>query len=113
MRDIGVIEMLKEKHIAKLGTVFGLVINVDNMEPKISKGDVIIVRRQEDAETGDIVIATINGYDVICVKLKKNENEIGLLSTNPDYAPIYFSNEEIQNKPVKIIGKVVELRAKI
>lgn len=98
--------------MAKTGTFFGLVINGDSMEPKISKGDVVIVRQQEDAETGDIVIATINGDDATCKRLKKYTDGIALLSTNPTYEPIYFSNEEIQNKPVKIIGKVVELRAK-
>ncbi len=98
--------------MAKTGTFFGLVINGDSMEPKISKGDVVIVRRQEDAETGDIVIATINGDDATCKRLKKYKDGIVLLSTNPAYDPIYLSNEEIQNKPVKIIGKVVELRAK-
>lgn len=98
--------------MAKTGTFFGLVINGDSMEPKISKGDVVIVRQQEDAETGDIVIATVNGDDATCKRLKKYKDGIALLSTNPIYEPIYFSNEEIQNKPVKIIGKVVELRAK-
>lgn len=98
--------------MAKTGTFFGLVINGDSMEPKISKGDVVIVRQQEDAETGDIVIAAINGDDATCKRLKKYKDGIALLSNNPAYEPMYFSNEEIQNKPVKVIGKVVELRAK-
>lgn len=98
--------------MANTGTFFGLIIHGDSMEPKISQGDVVIVRRQEDAETGDIVIATINGDDTICKRLKKYKDGIVLLSTNPAYDPIYFSNEEIETKPVKIIGKVVELRAK-
>lgn len=94
---------------AEDGTFFELIINGDSMEPKISKGDVVIARQQEDAETGDIVIVTINGDDVICRQLKKYKNGIALISTNPTYVPIYFSNEEIQNKPVRIIGKVVKL----
>ena len=35
-----------------------------------------------------------------------------LLSNNPRYEPIAFTNEEIEEKPVRIIGKVVELRGK-
>lgn len=87
-------------------------INGDSMEPKFSKGDVVIVRKQDDAESGDIVIAMVNGDDATCKRLKKYQEGIGLVSTNPAYEPMYFSNKEIEEKPVRIIGKVVELRAK-
>lgn len=49
-----------------------MVVNGDSIEPKISKGDVVIVRRQEDTEIGDIVIATINGDDATCKKLRNH-----------------------------------------
>lgn len=98
--------------LAKTGEFFGLQINGDSMEPKFSKGDVVIVRRQSDAESGDIVIALINGDDATCKRLRKYRDGIELISTNPTYKPMFFSNDEIENKPVKIIGKVVELRAK-
>lgn len=98
--------------LAKTGTFFGLQIHGDSMEPKFSEGDVVIVRQQEDAESGDIVIATVNGSDATCKRLKKYETGIALLSTNPNYDPMIFSNQEIEEKPVRIIGKVVELRAK-
>ncbi len=98
--------------MASTGDFFGLKIDGDSMEPKISKGDVVIVRKQEDADSGDIVIAMVNGNDATCKRLRKYRDGIELVSTNPNYAPMFFSNEEIQSKPVKIIGKVVELRAK-
>ena len=40
--------------------ISGLQIRGDSMEPKISDGDVVIVRKQDDAESGNIVIATVN-----------------------------------------------------
>ncbi|MDY2725502.1 MAG: S24 family peptidase, partial [Anaerostipes faecalis] len=43
---------------------------------------------------------------------RKYKDGIELISNNPSYKPMYFSNYEIENKPVKIIGKVVELRGK-
>ncbi len=98
--------------LAKTGTFFGLQIHGDSMEPRMTEGDVVIVRQQEDAESGDIVIATVNGSDATCKRLKKYETGIALLSTNPNYDPMIFSNQEIEEKPVRIIGKVVELRAK-
>ena len=111
IEDIIDTEEISEE-MAKTGEFFGLQINGDSMEPKFSKGDVVIVRKQDDAESGDIVIAMVNGDDATCKRLKKYQEGIALISTNPAYDPMYFSNKEIEEKPVHIIGKVVELRAK-
>ena len=43
----------------------------------------------------------------------KNENGITLLPLNKKYKPMNYSNEEIATLPIKIIGKVVELRRSI
>ena len=91
---------------------FGLVIHGDSMEPRMKEGDIVIVRKQEDAETGDTVIVTVNGDDATCKKLKKYRDGIELIGTNPSFNPIFYSDAEIRQKPIKILGKVVELRAK-
>ncbi len=98
--------------MAATGTFFGLQIHGDSMEPRMREGDLVIVRQQDDAETGDIVIATVNGNEATCKRLKKYADGIMLLSTNPTYEPMLFNNQEIVEKPVRILGKVVELRAK-
>lgn len=98
--------------LARTGEFFGLLIKGDSMSPKIAEGDIVIVRKQEDAETGEIVIARINGDDACCKRLIKNQQGITLHSFNPDYEPMFFSNQEVIDKPVSIIGKVVELRRK-
>lgn len=98
--------------MAKTGEFFGLQIHGDSMEPRICEGDVVIVRKQDNAESGDIVIAMINGDDATCKRLRKYRDGIELISNNPSYTPMFFSNNDIIEKPVKIIGKVVELRAK-
>lgn len=100
------------EELAKTGEFFGLKIRGDSMEPKISNGDIVIIRQQDNAESGDIVIATVNGTDATCKRLRKYRDGIELISNNPSYDPMFFSNEEIASKPVRIIGKVVELRAK-
>lgn len=100
------------EEMAKTGTFFGLQIHGNSMEPKMSEGDVVIVRQQDDAESGEIVIVTVNGTDATCKRLRKYRDGIELISSNPSYEPMFFSNEEIAEKPVKIIGRVVELRAK-
>lgn len=100
------------EELARTGNFFGLQIHGDSMEPKISDGDVVIVRQQDDAESGDIVIATVNGDEATCKRIRKYRDGIELIANNPTYEPLFFSNEEIINKPVRIIGRVVELRAK-
>lgn len=105
-------EEITEK-LANTGNFFGLQIRGNSMEPRICEGDVVIVRQQDDAENGDVVIALINGFDATCKRLRKHRDGIELISNNPSYEPMFFSNEEIESKPVKIIGKVVELRGKL
>lgn len=94
------------------GEFFALRIKGDSMQPKIDDGDVVIVRQQSDANNGDTVIALVNGDDATCKKLQKTDNGIMLVSTNPNYLPMFYSNEEIVTKPVVILGKIVELRSK-
>ena len=98
--------------MAATGKFFGLKIKGDSMIPNICNGDVVIVRQQDDAESGEIVIATVNGTDATCKRLRKYKDGIELISNNPAYEPMDFSNEDIERMPVKIIGKVVELRRK-
>lgn len=100
------------EQLAKTGEFFGLLIKGDSMEPRICEGDVVIVRQQPDAESGDIVIALVNGDDATCKRLRKYRDGIELISLNPSYEPMFFSDNDIINKPVRIIGKVVELRGK-
>lgn len=98
------------EELAKTGEFFGLRINGNSMEPDIHNGDIVIVRRQDDAESDEIVIALVNGNDGVCKRLKKYSDSIALISLNPSYEPMFFSQDEIDHTPVKIIGKVVELR---
>lgn len=98
--------------MAKEGEFFGLQIKGDSMEPRICEGDVVIVRKQDDAESGDLVVAMINGNEATCKRLMKYKDGIRLMPNNPAYEPLYYSNKEIEEKPVKIIGKVVENRQK-
>lgn len=111
IEDITDTEEITEE-MARTGTFFGLQIHGDSMEPRIMDGDVVIVRKQDDAESGDIVIATVNGDEATCKRLRKYRDGIELIANNPTYKPLFYTNEEIINKPVRIIGRVVELRAK-
>lgn len=98
--------------LAKTGTFLALRIKGDSMQPEFNENDIVIVRNQSDANNGDIVIAKVNGDEACCKKLFKRNDGIILHSLNPEYAPMFFSQSDIQDKPVAIIGKVIELRRK-
>lgn len=97
---------------ARTGEFFGLQIKGDSMEPKISEGDVVIVRKQETVENGEIAVVLINGDDATVKKFYKTDAGIKLVSTNPTYDPFFYTPDEVNTLPVSVIGKVVELRAK-
>lgn len=91
---------------------FGLKIKGDSMQPRIQRGDVVIVRQQNDIENGEIAIVRVNGGEATCKQVKKHSDGITLASFNPAYEPMFFPWSEVESKPISIIGKVVELRAK-
>lgn len=93
--------------------LFGLKIKGDSMSPRIQDGDTVIVRKQAYADDGDVVIVLINGEEGTCKKIKRSPEGLTLISYNPNYPPLFFTNKEIKNLPVTVLGKVVELRAKI
>ena len=91
---------------AKKDEYYGLKVKGNSMEPKISNGDIVIIHNQEDAESGEIVIATINGDDAVCKRLMKYGETILLRSFNSEYDDI----DVTANQDFKIWGKVLEVR---
>ncbi len=91
---------------------FGLLVTGDSMLPEYRDGDVVILRIQSTAETGDDVVAYIGTADATLKRLTRTENGIQLRPLNPAYEVRSFSNEEIRSIPVSIAGIVVELRRK-
>ena len=107
---IGQIEI--SSALAAKGDYFGLLIKGDSMIPTLYDGDTVIVQRVDDAESGDLVIALVNGHDATCKRLQKYAEGIALIPQNPVYEPMRFTESEIDTTPVKILGKVIEMRRK-
>ncbi len=89
---------------------FGLLVTGDSMYPEYRDGDVVILRVQSTAETGDDVVAYIGGSDATLKRLTVTENGIQLRPLNPDYAARSFTRQEVLSLPVTIAGVVVEQR---
>ena len=111
IEDILDYEEITEEEASK-GEYFALKIKGDSMEPRIYNGDIVIVRRQNDVDSGDIAIILIENENATCKKIKKTPDGVFLQALNPNYNAMYFSNKEIVDRPVLILGKVVECRSK-
>ena len=57
---------------AASGEHFALQIKGQSMEPRIKDGDVVIVRRQDDCDSGDIAVVLVNGDEATVKRIKKS-----------------------------------------
>ena len=94
------------------GDYFALKVRGSSMMPRIAEDDVLICKKQCEAESGDIVIAQEAHNDATVKKLVIMDNGISLQPFNPEYDPIFYTWEQKENLPVEILGKVVESRHK-
>ena len=91
---------------------FGLRIKGSSMYPEYLDGDTIILEKIDNCESGQDCCVMVNGDDGTFKRVFKNENGIILQPLNPEFQPMVYTNEQIEKLPIKIIGKVVELRRK-
>lgn len=100
-----------DTQLARKGEHFALRIKGASMEPSLREGDLIVVRRQETVNDGEAAIVLINGNDATVKRVKYQENGLTLIGDNPlVYPPHFYTSEEVESLPVRIIGKVVQSR---
>ncbi len=96
-------EALIDAATVKSGEFFALRASGDSMTGAgINDGDLIIVRRQQLAENGDIVVAVLNGGATV-KRLRLEDRRIELVPENPGLAPVKVRPED----DLRILGKVV------
>lgn len=91
---------------------FGLKVKGNSMEPEYLDGDTLILEKVDDCENGDDAVIMVNGNEGTFKRVFKSENGVILQPLNPTYSPISYSNKQIEQLPVRIIGVVVEIRRK-
>ena len=101
------------ERLASSGKYFALLIKGDSMSPDIQNGDKVIVRQQVLVESGQIAVVLVNGDEAVCKEFRKTSTGVMLVSRNPNYEPMVFTYEELETKPVKIVGRVVEVRREL
>lgn len=99
--------------MAATGDFFALQVRGDSMLPTLKDGDVVIVKKQPTVDSGDIAIVLVNGNDATVKEIKESPAGITLIGHNVAvYTPHFYSNADIKNLPVQVLGKVVEMRRK-
>ena len=80
-----------------LGNYYALTIEGNSMvEAGIMDGDTAIIRKQEQADNGKIVVALIDNNEATLKVLKKNGNVVYLLPCNKEYEPQVYSLERVK-----------------
>jgi repressor LexA len=85
---------------------YALNVVGDSMEPLFDNGDTVIVHKQDDFDNGDNCVVLINGNEATIKKVYKGTTGIKLEAVNPYYPPRVFTEEEIKELPVRVIGVV-------
>ena len=87
------------------GSHYALEVKGDSMiEAGINNGDVVIIREQEDADNGDIVVALVEEAEATLKRFRRRGSMIALEAANPAYETRVFPDHM-----VKIQGKLVGL----
>jgi repressor LexA len=86
------------------GPVFMLRVKGDSMiEAGILDGDLVVVERSNDARSGEIIAALINGEEATVKRLRRHSGEVILEPANPALSPVRYKSG------VEVIGRVVSV----
>ena len=107
-------EFIESKYIDDGFEYFALRVAGHSMEPTIQDGDVVIVRQQDTVDSGQIAIVLIDGEDATAKEVRIDKHGITLVGHNVSaYSPQYYTNQQVAELPVRIIGLVIEVRRKL
>jgi len=88
-------------------TLFALRVQGDSMiDAGILDGDLVIVRQQEAANDGDIIVALIDDQEATVKKLQRDNGQVRLVAMNRKYDPIVVSPPQT----LRVRGRVIGVR---
>ena len=91
---------LPEWMVAKGGDKVALRVQGESMrDAYIREGDIVIIKKTPDAESGDMVVAIMEDSTITLKRLKKNNESVWLIPENPEFEPIH--------DPFELVGKVI------
>ena len=107
------IEVAKSR-LSSSGKHYALKVQGDSMiDEGIHNADIVIIKKQPNAENGETVVALINDNEVTLKKIYKEKNGFRLQPANPKLKPIFVKELIIQGKVISVIKSYEELKEKI
>ena len=89
------------------GDLFLLRVSGDSMiDAAIVDGDWVAVRKQQDAENGEIVVAMIDGDATVKTLCRGSDGRVSLMPQNPAYPPIPAERARIRGKVVAVLRRI-------
>lgn len=79
----------------------------------IQPGSLVLIRRQDYAEPGQIVACRVNGDEATLKRYKPQPNGVLLMPENSDYEPQIVSAQDFESGYAGIIGVALEVRRKL
>lgn len=93
------------------GHYYGLRVEGQSMEPEMHEGDLLIIHEQSYFDSGDICIVYVDGHEATVKKVVKSDDGLTLIGYNTIvYPPHFYPAKEVESLPVRVVGKVVEVR---
>ena len=83
------------------------------MSPRYEDGDTIILRKQDTCNSGQDCAVMVNTDEATFKRVRITESGIALMPINPAYEPKFYTNKEVIELPVRILGVVIQLRRDI
>ena len=94
------------------GELLAYRLSDGSMEPRMAKGDTVILLACDDVESGDVAVFALRDGETVCRRVIKTEGGVFLHASNPNHPPIYYSAHQLEAGEANLVGKVIELRAR-
>ena len=93
--------------LAPAGDAYVLRVRGDSMiEAHIADGDFVVIRPQETARDGDIIVAQVEENAVTLKRFFKEKDRVRLQPANPNYPPQFYPSVRIQGKLIGVIRRL-------
>lgn len=107
--DYGYISLDKQKLYGDKRFI-GLKVKGDSMYPYYMDGDIVVIEITTDVKSGDDVVVYIGNYEATLKRFHFKDDYVELEPLNREYPVKRFGRDD---PPVRVLGKVVELRREV
>ena len=76
-------------------------------------GSLVLFRKQQYAENGDIVACLVGGDSATVKRFRRSQKNIYLIPENEDYEPIKLSTDDFESGEARILGVALEVKIKL